>query len=179
MIKYLKEMRAISDSYIKLEDKLKADIEGIRDRYSNLIDKTGMLEEIRELELKITTEKQKAINDIKEISAKAVEEIREWGRPTSEKIKDIAILQLNLDEEEVIDLLEHHKDNPVMVKELKKYASNKGMKKAPYLPYDTVDKRIERVNLVKDTILRGIEGEYSYSYMYIRNEGAMNKLIEG
>lgn len=122
--------------------------------------------------------KEKTINDIKDISSKAIKATREWGRPTSENIKDIGILQLDLNEDEIIDLLDYHKNNPVMVKELQKYARNKGMKKAPYLQYDTVENRIEKIKKVQDIILKGISSNHVYWNMYIRNKEAMDKLIE-
>ena len=178
MLEYLKEMRAASDSYIKLEEKLNTEIEEIKNKYINLIDKTGMTEEIEEVEKKLDMAKEKAINDIKNISSKAIKTVREWGRPTSESIKDIGILQLDLNEDEIIDLLDYHKNNPVMVKELQKYARNKGMKKAPYLQYDTVENRIEKIKNVQDIILKGISSNHVYWNMYIRNKEAMDKLIE-
>ncbi len=178
MLEYLKEMKAASDSYIKLEEKLNTEIEEIKNKYINLIDKTGMTEEIEEVEKKLDMVKEKTINDIKDISSKAIKATREWGRPTSENIKDIGILQLDLNEDEIIDLLDYHKNNPVMVKELQKYARNKGMKKAPYLQYDTVENRIEKIKKVQDIILKGISSNHVYWNMYIRNKEAMDKLIE-
>ncbi len=174
---YLNKMKEVIEKYFKKEDSLKAEIKRIEDKYSNLIDKTGLSEEVAAVETKIAAANKKAIEDIRNIVSEGEAALREWGRPTGEKIKDIGILQLDLTENEIIDLLDYHKDNPVMIKELQSYAKNKGYNKAAYTGYETAETKIEKLKEIEGYIVRGLEVEDGYLRAYIKNSEALNKLL--
>ena len=124
---YVKDIIHYKNQYFKKRNKLEAEISNVKARYSNLIDKTGEREEIEAIKNKLQEIESDTIEKIRDIVELYKKDVRNWALPTAEKIKDIKVLELELNEREVIDLIEKHKNNPIMLKRLQEYAYQKNM----------------------------------------------------
>ena len=178
---YVKDIIHYKNQYFKKRNELEAEISNVKARYSNLIDKTGEREEIEAIKNKLQEIELDTIEKIRDRVELYKKDVRNWALPTAEKIKDIKVLELELNEREVIDLIEKHKNNPIMLKRLQEYAYQKNMGQAYQLglKYPTAEQKLEAIETIEATILKGItdRSDFSYARGLVEDEKALEKFI--
>ena len=172
---YLSDLRFYVKQYFKEQERVTQAKKEVIDKYSNYIDKSGLEEELAEIDSKLKQIQNEAIDNISKVIDAYRSEIIKWSLPTAEKMKDIKVLELNLTEDALCNLVEEHKDNPVMLKAIRDYALKNRMTKVLSMVRLPEDK-LKALDYAKNVIIKGIRDE-GYWRALISNEEAFERFI--
>ena len=96
--------------------------------------------------------------------------------PTAEKMKDLQVLELDLTEDDLCNLVEEHRDNPIMLKAIRDYAIKNNMRKVFSMDYKLPEDKLKAIDYVETVIIRGIR-DGGYWGALISNEEAFERFI--
>ena len=173
---YLSDIRFYVKQYFKEQERVTQAKKEIIDKYSNYIDKSGLEEELAEIDSKLEQIQKETIDNISKLIEAYRSEVKKWSLPTAEKMKDLQVLELDLTEDDLCNLVEEHRDNPIMLKAIRDYALKNGMRKVLSMDYKLPEDKLKAIDYVESVIIRGIR-DGGYWGALISNEEAFERFI--
>lgn len=173
---YISDIRFYVKQYLKEQERVAQAKKEIIDKYSNYIDKSGLEEELAEIDSELKQIQRETIDNISKLIKAYRNEVKRWGLPTAEKMKDIQVLELDLTEDDLCYLIEEHRDNPIMLKAIRNYALKNDMRKVLSMDYKLPEDKLKTIDYVESVIIRGIR-DGGYWGALISDEEAFERFI--
>jgi hypothetical protein len=177
--KHLNKLTKITRAYIEATDEANEKLEQLKADFNNKrITSSVWTEKAEAIRESLNIKKVEAIEEIKALKKLYADEIQEWETPRGEDIdqEDIKLLTgiVTLTENEVMALKEKHRDNPLMNRALREYATKQGYYYPPDQPGERMKKAFEAITKAAG---HAIENPSGYSGFQFREDRHIETLI--